>query len=233
MISIYKIINNMNEKIYIGKTKYSLQRRLRQHFYYAIKKKRNLKISNAIRKYGKNNFKIVLLAECIDNKDANKCETGFIHYYDSYHNGYNMTLGGDGGDNFSNHPRKEEYRRKISIASKRTNNNPEIRKKLIEASTGENNAMYGRSIYDVWVEKYGNEKAQKLMKKYKKSMSKKMNGRVMSAQHRKRLGEHNKIRNKRIEIMNLLNNKTLSEIAQIFKISELTLQRKINKWKEA
>src|SRR5690606_10904764 len=40
----------------------------------------------------------------------------------------------------------------------------EYRKKMSKVTSGENNPMYGKSVYDTWVEKYGKDKADKLEK---------------------------------------------------------------------
>lgn len=49
----------------------------------------------ALSKYGIDNFIFEILEEC-NSKDLNKQEIYWISYYDTYKNGYNMTLGGDG-----------------------------------------------------------------------------------------------------------------------------------------
>ena len=53
------------------------------------------KFYRAIRKYGEENFYIELL-ETVPIQDLNEREKYWINYYDSYNNGYNSTLGGDG-----------------------------------------------------------------------------------------------------------------------------------------
>ena len=56
----------------------------------------NLPLARAIRKYGAENFTISLVEEVAD-EELNDKEKYYINYYDSYHTGYNATLGGDGG----------------------------------------------------------------------------------------------------------------------------------------
>ena len=91
---IYKITNDINDKIYIGQTSGTLEERFKQH-----KKKINSEdrktypLYNAMRKYGVEHFFIVLLEET-DNLQER--EQYWIKYFDSYHNGYNATHGGDG-----------------------------------------------------------------------------------------------------------------------------------------
>lgn len=62
-------------------------------FLYHHKEKRPL--YNAIKKYGVEHFKIEEIEEC-DESIAAEREIYWIEYYNSYKNGYNATLGGDG-----------------------------------------------------------------------------------------------------------------------------------------
>lgn len=48
-----------------------------------------------MRKYGIENFSIEELEKCSADV-VNDREIYWINYYDTYHNGYNATLGGDG-----------------------------------------------------------------------------------------------------------------------------------------
>ena len=88
---IYKITNKVNNKSYIGQTRQSIQFRWNQH----INKKDKTYFHNAIHKYGKDNFEISVLEEC-DVKDLDAKEIFYIAKYDTFKNGYNLTIGGDG-----------------------------------------------------------------------------------------------------------------------------------------
>lgn len=55
----------------------------------------NRPLYRAFRKYGYNNFIIEQLEECSE-KIVNEREKYWIKYYNSYHNGYNATMGGEG-----------------------------------------------------------------------------------------------------------------------------------------
>lgn len=88
---IYKITNKVNNKSYIGQTRYTIEFRWRQHQH----KKDNTYFHNAIHKYGIENFSIEVLEEC-DIKDLNSREIYYIAKYDTFKNGYNLTIGGDG-----------------------------------------------------------------------------------------------------------------------------------------
>lgn len=94
MGKIYKIINDINSKVYIGKTTRSLQLRFEEH----IKNTSNCKsaIHAAIQKYGQDHFSIQLIEDDIPDEKLNERERYWINAYDSYKNGYNLTAGGDG-----------------------------------------------------------------------------------------------------------------------------------------
>lgn len=89
---IYKIQNNINDKVYIGQTVRELDVRLNEHL------RSNSSISGrAMRKYGMDNFTIEIIDNAENMKDLNKKEIYWIEYYNSISpNGYNLTIGGEG-----------------------------------------------------------------------------------------------------------------------------------------
>jgi len=169
---IYKITNKINGKIYIGQTIKSLNARISNHISDALANKYNVHFHSALRKYGADNFEWGIIAECDDIDELNRLEIYFIGWYDTYNNGYNMTMGGEGisgwkhteeakrknseahkGGNhpmYGKHP-TEETRKKLSV-SKKGENNPnydkhpteETRRKMSEANKGEKNSMHGK-----------------------------------------------------------------------------------------
>lgn len=106
---IYKITNLTNNKIYIGKTVLSLERRMQQHLSKS-KKNTTMLISRAIAKYGIQNFKVEQIDSSNNESELNKLERYWIDFYHSNDLtiGYNLTGGGDGGDIIKNLPNKEE-----------------------------------------------------------------------------------------------------------------------------
>lgn len=95
MAYIYKIENQINHKVYIGKTEYTNpNRRWNQHKADSKNPKRNHRaLYRAMNKYGIENFTFVVLEETQFPEEREKY---YIQKYNSYHFGYNETLGGDG-----------------------------------------------------------------------------------------------------------------------------------------
>jgi len=94
MAKIYLITNNLNGKKYVGKSLYSLEKRFAEHCNDAFRRVTEQRpLYAAMRKYGVENFSISLLEE---TDDPDEREQYWIHTLDTYHNGYNATLGGEG-----------------------------------------------------------------------------------------------------------------------------------------
>lgn len=101
---IYKVTNNINGKVYIGKTKQDVKKRFLQHKNEAKNEAKNL-IKNkpfhkALQQYGYKNFEFNIIEEIPDDFLEER-EIYWIKYYNSYiysknSNGYNATRGGNG-----------------------------------------------------------------------------------------------------------------------------------------
>jgi group I intron endonuclease len=120
VIGIYKITNLTNNKVYIGK---STNLELRWEVHKRQKAGNNSPhLYRSIRKYGISNFKFEILKLCPE-KDLACLEQFFIRVYGSWKSeyGYNLTLGGDGGNTgtgFKGRHHSEESRKKLSEAKK-------------------------------------------------------------------------------------------------------------------
>lgn len=93
---IYKIVNDINDKIYVGKTLQTIEKRFKEHCDDSKKircEKRPL--YDAMNKYGIEHFHIEQIEEC-SLETINNREIYWINKLNSYHNGYNATLGGEG-----------------------------------------------------------------------------------------------------------------------------------------
>ena len=95
---IYKITNKINSKCYIGQTSKFYKKRCNEHKNAAFNKFKisyNYPLYKAFRKYGIDNFKFEVIEKCEIQK-LNEREIYWISYYNSYKEGYNQDLGGEG-----------------------------------------------------------------------------------------------------------------------------------------
>ena len=96
MAYIYKITNNLNGKIYIGKTLKTPEKRWREHVHDSKSSEcANRPLYKAFQKYGIENFSLETIEQC-SSEEVNEKEKYWIEYFGSFKNGYNATLGGDG-----------------------------------------------------------------------------------------------------------------------------------------
>lgn len=103
MYTIYKIVNNINNKIYIGLTSNSIEQRFHQHINRSNQKEeKHRPLYYAFNKYGIENFSIEEIETNIQTKEeANLKEQYWIKKLNSFgQNGYNATIGGDCGSSF-------------------------------------------------------------------------------------------------------------------------------------
>lgn len=115
MSCIYKITNDINGKMYVGKTSYTIEKRWVEHCKASkSQRKAHCPLYNAMRKYGIEHFSISLIEECNDYQ-ASERECFWIEQYDTYKHGYNATLGGDGGHTIDHNHIVEEYERLKSV----------------------------------------------------------------------------------------------------------------------
>lgn len=94
MAYVYKIINNVNNKIYVGKTYNTIERRFQEHNNERFRlESQSRPLYRAMNKYGIENFSISLLEE---TQNPEEQERYWIEKLQSFKYGYNATLGGDG-----------------------------------------------------------------------------------------------------------------------------------------
>ena len=119
---IYKVTCTINNKSYIGKTKQDIDSYIEGHFQNALKNSPTRVFYRAIQKHGRENFIYETLYEG-PVEMLNEMECFYIQKYHTYLGlpdccGYNMTMGGDGGDTNTQHPMKSEIYSKVSKSNK-------------------------------------------------------------------------------------------------------------------
>ena len=157
MYKIYLITNTENIKKYVGITKFSLEERFSQHI------KRGFILTEAIQKYGYQNFSIDLIEEVESAERAYELEQYYIKEYNTKApNGYNLT---DGGDGIFGWEVTEEYRQECSERVKHLHkekkvgmygkkHSDETKRKMSEASKGKSKPwLIGRKLSPETIER--------------------------------------------------------------------------------
>lgn len=95
-------------KQYVGVTSRGIEVRKSQHQHYAVIKRLDTKFYRAIRKYGFQNFSWTILHRCTSTEEMNAREIAEITLRDTYHSGYNSTIGGEGANGYRKTPEQLE-----------------------------------------------------------------------------------------------------------------------------
>ena len=138
---IYKITNIQNDKVYIGQTIRPVKQRFHRHINDALNNVLDTHFARAIRKYGKDSFKIEIIDTAQTQDELNQKEQYWIKQYDSVNKGYNETdaISKCGGNTYQSKTNEEmsiikEKIRETKLGAK----NPMARKiKRINVITGE------------------------------------------------------------------------------------------------
>lgn len=132
LCGIYRIINLVNNKAYIGSAR-KFKTRFRKHKNALIGgNHHSLKLQRAWNKYGEDNFLFEPILIC-EPKDLLFYEQCLLDFYDSYHGGYNARIKVN-----SNLGMKmtDSAKAKISEARKGTNLSEETKRKISQGSKG-------------------------------------------------------------------------------------------------
>jgi len=200
---IYKIISKINDKEYIGSSC-----DIEHRFYIHLNDLKNQKhhnehIQRAYNKYGKNNL-VLEISELCNKEDLLIKEQYYLDTLKPYINGLNVSEYADRPPSWLGKKHTEETKRKISegnkgkIISKKQRKQVSVRHKgkkisdeqkkfLSDKFSGEGNNMYGISIYDVWLEKYGEKVANEKLENWKNNIRKSNIGRIVSEETRKKI----------------------------------------------
>jgi len=138
---IYKITNKINNKIYIGQVyNKTIFDRFERHIKEASSNSRSY-IDRSINKYGSDNFICELIDTANSLEELNQKEKYWIKYYNSTDRniGYNLTLGGDGGNTYlcKSDDEMKIIKAKISTANYGKNNGMSKQIKALNVNTNE------------------------------------------------------------------------------------------------
>lgn len=138
----YKVYQHLfpNGKSYVGITCQPVKRRWRKGKSYSS----NLRLTNAIKKYGWDNIQHIIIADGLSQEEACDIEIKMIAEMklNDPQNGYNIAPGGE-------HPvHSEETKRKIAEKSRGRTHSEEFKKWISKKNSGSNNFMYGKHHKD-------------------------------------------------------------------------------------
>ena len=134
---IYLASNLLTNKVYVGQTTTSLNKRKAKHLQNSNTDLNN-RFYQAIRKHGIDSFEWEVLEE-VENNNLDEREIYWIRKFNSLYEGYNMTIG---GGTLLGHVHTKETKEKQSKANK------------------------GISMRDRYIEKYGEEKGLSVYEEY-------------------------------------------------------------------
>jgi group I intron endonuclease len=190
LCGIYKIINNVNGKVYIGQS-INIKERWNDHIKSLNRgDSHSILLQRAWNKYKQDNFSFEVLELCSED-ELDNVEVKYIEFYDAINNGYNIEPGGNKNKHLS-----DETKKKIGYANRGRHHSEETKQKMSESRIGKNNGMYG---------KYHSEESKKKMSNAAKNRPghRPSNeglerirlaniGKIMSEETRKKISEANK-----------------------------------------
>lgn len=200
MQGIYKIINRINNKIYIGQS-IDINLRFKQHKNNAIIKKILHPLYNSIRCYGIDNFEFIILEEVLFIAELDKKEQYWMDFYNSYNSefGYNICKEATSTKGYKHtiesrykmigKLKSKEFKEKMSISKKGKKMKPrsdEHRKNLSLSSLGHTVSKKTRDTISLSLMgfKHTNETRNKMAKSKK--------GKVASDESRKKMSNAKK-----------------------------------------
>jgi len=160
--TIYKATNIINNKVYVGFTSLAPEERVSAHLKNV--KTIDTKFYNAIKKYGKENFLWEIIYQSLDYEHTLKVmENYFIIEYDSFKNGYNSTLGGEGCPGRRDTP--EQIQRKKDASKKVYDSMSAQERKEKFGKSGSDNPFYNKTHDEITIAKMkaGHAKQRKIL----------------------------------------------------------------------
>lgn len=117
--------HTLNNKHYIGYSSQTLEERLEEHIKESVVYQSERHFHRAIRKYGAENITSIVLDSARTKSEATFKERHYITEFDTFKNGYNMTLGGDGGNTKEKYTEEQmrEWKKTFSDRMSGMNNN--------------------------------------------------------------------------------------------------------------
>lgn len=190
VFTIYLITNSVNDKKYVGQTTKSLEVRFKRHCWKSEVRK-NMPITSAISKYGKDKFTIRAVETVETLEEANAREVYWAQFFQSFSpHGYNLKAGGRLHSTVS-----EETRQKLRIALTGKTPTEASRKKMSDAHKGQKlseSAKQKLSLFFKGKKPHANTVLGASLKNYKITLWN-LNGKLVIVQNMKKYSEANNL----------------------------------------
>lgn len=194
MAYVYKITNTVNNKAYVGVTVTTVKSRWNRHCSDAQHNRDNQAIHAAMRKYGKDKFKIEILEQHGDADHAfNVLEPKYIQEHNTFgENGYNMTQGGEGWLNMRHRPESIEKMRQSKTGKKASE---QAKKNMSASHKGCTAWNKGKKCPQISEAKRG----KLLSKEHRESLSKSHKGKKKNSSTKQQIADKNSNRHRLID----------------------------------
>lgn len=137
---VYLVIDNSNDKCYVGKTN-DIDRRWKEHCSERTKTAGGLLLRRAIQAHGVASFSLQILGQFENEDEAYEFEDRMVEEKNTKSpNGYNLVDGGRGSTRPS-----DDVRRRMSESQKRRFSNPDEREKISKSNTGKSRSEETKS----------------------------------------------------------------------------------------
>lgn len=142
---IYIATNKVTKKQYVGQTIFTLEQRKASHLSQASRVANNMYFHNSIRKYGIDGFDWEVLEDGLLDEELRDKEIFYIKKYDTFNNGYNLTLGGEGCHGYKHTEEMKKYLSGLKVGIKAS---PETRRKMSVSHMGRPPTTKGMKFSD-------------------------------------------------------------------------------------
>ena len=159
---IYETINTLNGKRYIGKDIHNNPKYLGS----------GKTLTKAITKYGRDNFLKTILEHCTDETHLNEREIHWITITNAQKSRkyYNIAPGGQGGDNITLNPNRDEFINKMNVVNQ--HNRMHDKTHSTETKQLQKQKAKGRYTLDWFCTKYGHSRGLAKYKERNEQLSK-------------------------------------------------------------
>lgn len=173
---IYTVTNKFNGKQYVGQTIDELEHRW--YYYKTLRCKCQIKLLNALKKYGPENFNYEMLDTAPDQIVLDYLEDFYIECLDTRKNGYNCRGGGSRGK------LSEEHKHKISLWSRNRKHSIETKHKMSLSQLGKTHTKETKQKMSIIAKNRSKEHIQKI--------SNTLLGRKLTEEHKQKISKSNK-----------------------------------------